>query len=435
MMAPAHVRACGSRAMALVFGVGVLASSGLAYADPGDHIRAGDDAVFTPKIMVGVEYNNNAFRAESDEQSSVNLVVAPGLDLMVETKDVTFALGGTYEVRSYFGVTRQLSKYDAFGVNADLHVYPDRKLGLRLRQGAALTNLALEEPNSLDPFQTELRSTTEGQIVIAPTKTLSILPGARFGYYNVKATQYGSDVPSRQFNDQIFYGPRLDAEWKFFPRTALVLNGSYEWHDWTLNAISAPDADGVFGTTITVPDNTQLRLSGGLRGRITRHAVLQVQLGYGSGDFSEQSVADAGFGTADETLPWAVDVKGLEHLLVDTQLRYEFGKETRLTLGYQRDFREAYFTNFTAYDYGFAKFDGLFAKKFGVVAEVGTRLEHYKGLVTRDDTMVLARGDLAWNFQEWANLTGGVTYTQRFSSDPEVSFSNANIHVMTNVSY
>ena len=432
--APSLGRFARKRGLALAVAA-VLAAPAPAMADPGDHIRAGDDAVFTPKILLGLEYNTNAYRAESQVRGAVNLMVSPGLDLMVETKDLTFSLGGAYEIRSFFGQSRNLSKYDAFHLNADLRAFPEGQLGLRLREGLALTNIALEEPNSPDPFQTELRSTTDGQIVIAPAKTLAILPGARFGYYNVKATQYGNDIASRQFNDQIFYGPRLDAEWKFFPRTALVLAGSYEIHDWTLNAILAPDATGTFGTTITVPDNKQLRLSGGLRGRLTRHAVVQVQAGYASGNFSEKSVADAGFGADDPNASYAIDLKGAQKLTVDSQIRYEFSKDTRVTLGYQRDFREAYFTNFTQYDYGFGRFDGLFAKRVGVVAELGSRLERYRGLINRNDTMVVARGDLTWNFQEWASLTGGVTYTQRLSTDPLVNFANLNAHVLTSVSY
>lgn len=423
------------RAVARALPLALLGWAAAASAGPGDHIRAGEDVVFTPKIQLGAEFNSNAYRAESAERAAANLLVSPGLDLQVDSKDLTFSLGGNYLLRSFFGNTRNLSKYDGFNVNADLRAFPDRQLGLRLKEGLALTNIALEEPNSPDPFQTELRSTTDGAIVIAPAKTLVFYPGGRFGYYNVKATQYGNFVPSRQFNDQVFYGPRLDAEWQFFPRTAVVVGASYEYHDWTLNAIAAPDADGDFGTTITAPDNTQFRVSGGLRGRLSRRAVVQIQAGYGSANFDEQSVADAGFGTADPTLPWAIDINGLEHLLVDTQLRYEFTKDTRLTLGYQRDFREAYFTNYTQYDYGFSRFDATFAKKFEVLAEVGARAEHYKGLITRDDVIVNARAELGWNFQDWASVGGGLNYTQRTSGDPEVDFANLGGRVVMNVAY
>lgn len=109
--------------------------------------------------------------------------------------------------------------------------------------------------------------------------------------------------------------------WKFFPKTALVLDGNLRLESWTVQ-------DQQRGRT----DATPLRILGGINGFITKQIALQARVGFGQGFYASGTDIQTVLGKA--VLTWTP---------VNT---------TILTIGYDRDFTQSYYANF----YGFDRF-------------------------------------------------------------------------------
>ncbi len=400
----------------------------LAYADPGDHIQVGGAAV-APRILVGVDHNTNVFYSDSTPVGGTSLRVVPGLDITSSNDNVDYQLSGEYRFRKFFqaDVTRA-DRFNEFGARATVSVGKQSVVGFQLAEDAGLRNTPTEAPSSDRPFQTQLRQSLDASFVIRPTSAITLRVGGLWSFDDFRVA-YSLDNGSFAFNRSNTFGPKGELAWNFFPSTALVVSGAYEMTRWNDNLVDLP-SQSTLGSTLAVPNSNQFRLWAGMRGRLTRKVVVQAMVGYGSGNFLEQSVD--GTGTVSDA--FAADVTGAERVLVDAQVRWAPSETNLLTFGFQRDFRDVFFTNYSQYNYPYVRGNARFGA-FGVNGEVGARVEAYRGQITRDDFAPTARLDAGYYLKNWASFTVGSTYTARTSSDTAVGFSDINVHGAVQITY
>lgn len=398
----------------LARGAGLLASvllPAIAAAEPGEHIRAGE-ATITPSISIGSETRTNVYHAEDSATVGTNLMVAPGIEISTSSAAIDFSAHGNYELRKYFS-DAALDRYNDFDIGADLSAGKTSPIGLRLSEGVGLRNFAAETSITQRPYQSQFRNQTTGAIVLRPGGALEFSVGGLFAYDDYKTP--GSDG---SFNRKSSYGPTLEAAWKFFPRTAVLVSGSYTFVDWANNTLTLEDGSTPLGSALGVADSQQLRLRAGLRGRVTERLVVEVLAGYGSGNYDETSVSTGEGGAFD------LDVNGLQRLLVNVNGRYTFGEGDTLTVGYDKNFEDSFFTNFNAYNRIYGSIDAMFGPKFGAGARVDSRFEAYQGEVIRDDIYITGGVNAAYYFKDWASIgvNGGVT--QRTSNNAEAEYTD-----------
>lgn len=438
-------RGFGRAVVATIVLAGALMASE-AHAQPGEHIRAGQ-ALITPKVSLGVEYSTNVYHSEDSPIGGTSLRFAPGLEIGGEGPSLAVTFNGEYELHKYFQPALvNLDRYDDFQLGLKVDALKDRTIGFRFDDTAGQRNYPAEATFAERPYEAQLRNDMHGAIAIRPGAAIEVAVGGKWAFSAFRVAS-GDTAAERLFNRQNAYGPELNAQWNFFPRTALVLEGSYEWHEWSENWIggfsSSSASPNDIGSYLGVPDSTQLRVLAGMRGRVTQKLVLVAEAGYGSGNYDEQSVLDAASGTTDadpsETDPttagFAADITGLDRLLVDLQARYEPDKNNSFILGYQKDFRDAFFTNYNAFHYGYGRLNNRFNERFGLVGELGARAERYRGEVERNDVFLNAQGDFSYYLQDWATVSAGAAWTQRGSSDPQVNYNDITFRLLTNIVY
>lgn len=409
-----------------------LAAVGMAQAEPGDHIRAGDVTII-PSLDLGLSYRTNPLRVEADPVDGVAFDLSPRVEMSVDTSEVDFKLGGEYNLTKYFSERLvKLDRFNQFDVDASAELLKEQALGFRVSDAIGFrsnTSGALT-----GSYHSQFRNRLNGAVVVRPGATLDFSLG---GFYNIDnyfvPTRDGQTERSYNYRDS--YGPTWAATWAFFPRTAFVYEGSYDISRWGANCIATGNANQPLGATLAKPDSNSLKMQGGLRGRVTERLTVTATGGYGVGQYDESSVASCG--SINEAL-YAQDVSGIDHLLVTAQIQYEFGVGQRVRLGYRKDFLDSWFTNYTAFNELYGELDGRVGSRLGMAAGARMRFEDHYGQETRTDIRLQANGDLTYFFQDYASLTTGVSWIQRATTaaqDASLEYDDVNVHLLGTFTY
>lgn len=396
-----------------------------ASADPGEHIRAGD-ATFAPKLTVAIEHSTNAYKSEvvAPGGGATNMRLAPGLDARLNRDDIDFSLQSEYSLRKYFAAAdTNLDRYTDFSIGADVDALKQSVIGLRAHEAVGLLNNPMDTGWSDHPFLTQFRNQSTGAIAIRPGPAFELSLGGSYTMddYQVPAGETGVGN-SRHYDTRHTFGPTAGLAWKFFPRTAVAVDFSYQ-HAYFMDTVVIEGG----GAPIPLPDHNMLRLSGGLRGRVTDKLIVTLMGGYGKAVFNTASVAD--LTTA------AANVTGAQHVLVDTSFRYEVTNDSRVVVGFQKDFRDSFFTNYVAYSKGYAIADLKFTERVGVSGEFDVAGEEFRGNTDRNDLVFMAKGDGTYYMRDWASIVLGAAWQERSSQADNVEYDDVNVHLQANFVY
>ncbi len=415
--------------------------TGLALAEPGDHIRAGD-LTLVPQVDAGAELRTNVYREEADPASAANLLISPQLTATATGDDHAFELGGIWELRKYFYLegsdaalvedpVSRLDQFDEFSLSAGLDSFRQSSIGFRIRDDMANRNWSVDAEEDYLPYTTEFGNDLTVGIRGSPGPALEIVPGFLWQYdsFRVPADLQGDE---REINERNTYGPRLDAKWAFLPRTALVLDASYTFNVWRDNVLFTPGSP--VESDFAVPNSEFFKALVGINGRFTSKLFAEVMVGWGFALYDESTLPPA-----EITPEVAQDYVG-PGVIARTQLRYDVtqGDEerpgTRAYVGYVRDFRDPYFTNFVSIDQFFAEVD----LRLGDVepsVRYELRSELYRGEVDRNDLVNRVTADVAYWMQDYAALTLGGWWQQRGSTDPDVEYDDFQVHLLASFIY
>lgn len=423
----------------------VIASD--AFAAPGDHIRAGDVEV-VPSVDFGLHYQTNVYRSEVLSTPAANLGITPAVAVSASGDDHQFSASGEWRLQKYLFVgelesstldtSERIANLDRFnnfqlGLGADL--FKRNQIGLRLSDNMTMNNWQVEAPTANVPYTSQYHNAFKAGLRANPGPALEIVPGFTWTYDNYQTPDFTEEDAEgeRALNSKNSYGPRLDAKWAFLPRTALVAHLAYEHNQWANNTIASPGSS--LGDQVDVPNSDFVRFTTGIDGRFTERLFMQALVGYGVGLFNVDSVE------APEDLEnISANVSGLNGFLVKTQVKYQITPRTdeapgsAVTVGYVKDFRTAFYTNFIAVNQIFAEFGGEFS-----VVEPSLRYEiqfqDYGGEVDRNDIVNRVIGGIAWNATDFSQLAGGLTWMQRASSEDQVEFDNLGLQFNARFQY
>lgn len=427
--------------------IGVIALSGglpSAYAAPGDHVRAGE-WVITPSVATGFEYHSNIYLADGYDNPVVGAPsweFDPRIEAALDQPDNHVELGAGYHLKKFI----DFKPGDFANVqNLDRFTDADASLGLDLLK-RGLVGVRVDDRFSVQNWPSELATSDvsanivvtsndlTGGLVVRPGSALEIVPSGMLGVdnYNVPFDLLEAYQDNPNLNNRFSYGPALKASWRFLPRTSLLVQGSVTWNRWNDNLVAAvgPDSDlGVYGEYIGKPDSLFWRASGGLRGQLTTKVSAELSAGFGQGFYDEETVvADSGLpGSSAEVdttgadlneETFARDLKSFEEgLLLNAQVAWKPEKGQMLVLGYRKDFQDAFFTNYVAYNYAFVRYEGTLWEQMTANAEAAVRLDAFHGEISRKDVDVKLSVAAAWKFNEWLSATGGLGWNQRACGD------------------
>ncbi len=395
---------------------------GLSLAAPGEHIRTGD-AVITPHVSLGLEYYTNPYHSEATGpgSSATGLNLSPGLDIRLGGEDVDFDFGGLYDLRKFVGdQDKGLDRFSDFSIKADLNANKQGVVGLRLHEGAGLKNQPADAAGSDNPFLTQTRNQTTGAVVVRPGPAFELNAGGLFEVDDYAFVPGGTTAGNRTFNTRLGYGPRGGLAWKFLPKTALAVDAEYKLQSWSNQVLVSPTQN------VEYPSSSYLRVTGGMRGRVTDKLTVALSAGYGTAAFDATSVSDPTF---------APNATGLQKLLVDLVWRYELSDDDRFAVGFQRDVNPSYFTAFMATNKGFVTADARFTDRFGLNGEFNVRGEAFKGQVERTDLVLDAKGAATYYAQDYASVSLGAQWVERSSTDLRVAYDDVRVNLMGTFTY
>jgi hypothetical protein len=433
-----------SRTKRTVLGaIGLLALVPAAQAAPGDHIRAGD-AIITPSVMTGLEYHSNVYLEDGYREPIVGApawVVSPRAKVDLDRPDWKFEFGAGYTLKIFFDTAPKdginvpnLNQYSNFDANLGLNGLTRSLVGFRLEDRFEIKNSPAETQTAEGNSNIVTTSNDlNGGLVVRPGSALEIglLGQVGFDNYNIPEALL-EEGTNPNLNNRINYGPILDAKWQFLPKTALISTTSLNWNRWNDNLVSAlgPDTGVDYGEYLGKPNSIIWKTLWGVKGQVTPKIAVQLQAGYGQAWYDEATVLDeAGSlpassaeldltGVDQNSENFARDLKSFkEGLLLNTQVSWAPVSGQNVILGYRKDFQDAFFTNYVAFNYLFFRYEGVYGKRVGATGEVTYRLDGYHGEVHRLDSNVAVKVAGAYRITDWLSTGLSAGWSERACAD------------------
>jgi hypothetical protein len=408
-------------------------------AGPGDHIQTGNTTI-TPGLDLGMEFRSNVLQSPTDPSGGPNMLVQPGLGILTDSPDTRFDFNGVYTLRKYFSrnLSQRADRFSDFDVGTRLELLRKSVIGFHIQDRAAIRN-----DNTLRALQTRIHNGFDAQLAIRPGAVLQFSLGGRWNYDQFIVPSSEDIDGSSTLGRRNAFGPTLDGEWRFFPRTAVILQTSYLMHNWSDSWVSAQDSSGQIGQFLALPNSQHFKAVAGLRGRLTSRFVLSATIGYGFAKYDPASVTKDASGRepADATELDAVssgfdaNAKNLDGLLGEVQLKYELADENFVTLGYQKDFEDVFFSNFVALNRVYLRYQGRYGKTFGLDGYATVSFDEYKGETTRSDIYSQAQLDFLINATDWMSFSIGTWWHHRSSSERLVEYDDFNGHIFASFEY
>lgn len=431
----------------LALGVLVCVYACPAIAGPGDHVRIGPSD-WTPGLSSGVEYHSNVFLADgllNETEPGVAFRTVPSVKVALDRRTVALAFEGAWFLRKYLDITPEnglestnLDRYRDAEARVELVALRERRVSLRAENRFQVSS---------SPGQLESASLGSDANIGLQTNDLragiALRPGSALDVNlvgSVVTNRY--DVPEglsangeASLNDRLTYGPQGDIAWRFLPRTSLAVRGGMGWLDWDQNMVrtlGASAGTGSFGAYLAKPDASKWWASGGLRGNVTERVATTIEFGFGQMDYDEQSVLDAARAIGGDAVAeaqaasaaYATDLDSAwDGVTADVKVAYAMGalEEERgqtVSVGYRKDFRDAFFSNYVLSHALSTRWDGDFGPSLGAHASFDVRSDGYVGEITRDDLMLSAEVGGTVTVADWFSLQGAGGWRQRACGDP-----------------
>jgi len=433
--------------------LGVLAmGAGQAEAAAGDHIRPSSGTEVTPSVSLGSFYRTNVYLQEgiigggAPEIAGIAITVNPTLEMSVKGPDADLEVGLGYTARKFVQADlANLDRYSDVELDGQLGLMPDGVVGIRLTESFRVTGNETEAATARDAYMQHTINRTDGRLLIRPGSSLELGVGGNFGFDNYRGVQDNSGAAAPSINSRVAYGPSADLQWRFFPKTAVLVDfdmTSFIWGDNYVDARGEGISSGVVGDYLGVPDGKMWKAHAGVRGRFTDKLVLGVLGGYGGATYDEASVAEdagnQGGSEATGTEGYAADLKGFPAAVIGSvELEYAATPRHGLTLGYARDFQDVYFTNYVIFHNLSAAYKGKLGDKLGIDLGVLGRLESYVGEVQRSDVFIRVMGDTHLAASDFMSVHMGAWWTQRASVDgqADIEYDDVRVHASIEMSY
>ncbi len=283
-------------------------------------------------LGIGVEggYDTNVrYQPSKSATPDAQMDIKPMLELKTPEKMVSFELGGDLDIVKYFGIddnkTSDLSTLNA-DANTNLIFNPKGQLRFTISDIFSRNN----DPRSdaIGNFNRTSNSSGAKIEYIPSGGAFELGLGYNF-YFDIfdKDTNLG-------YMDAISHQPEFNIKWRFFPKTAFVIDSSMDMRSY-------PNTSTINNVTISNQDQMGIRATAGLMGLMTPRLSTTLKVGYGD------TLADKG--------------SNYRSVIGKFELTYDFNVQSRASLGYVRDFQPASLYGYYGLDKVYMKLSYLFA--------------------------------------------------------------------------
>lgn len=415
-----------------------LLLAGSAHAAPGEHVRLGH-AVLTPELSVDVGFDSNVYLSDGVESAPVaapGLILEPRLTLGLDKQAARLDLDIGYRLKKLLDLdpgddaqVRRLDRFNEVDAGLDLRVFPKGAVGVTVTDAFAIKNQPTEVANGTTGANlvTTSNDATAGVTLRGDALEVDVLGGLGVDLYQVPEA---AESAAPTYNNRASFGPSAALRWKLLPKSSLVGRGSatlYRWRSNLVEAVGPETEGGDYGAYLGKPDSVAWRALLGLEAQLTRKIRAKLTGGFGQAYYDEATVlADPNTSLADPAELEQPAGEGYtrdlllppEGLLADATISWAPTKSQLVSIAYRKDFEDAVFTNYIAYNYGYLEYAGLFADRVGVAVQAGVRAEALRGEVHRDDLALRAKGDVSYLLSKAARIHVAAQWTRRSNADP-----------------
>lgn len=276
-------------------------------------LRSGDFTLL-PSVTLDGHYDTNVFNGNDEENNiplaAASLRITPRLSLNNgKETEVQFKFDATGDIRLYVDENTRIDRLTAFGGNADLAVDFAARRAISL---SVFNNFSRAlRPNNWETTATlnRINNQVGARVSFHPGET----PERRPLEISLLGAYVIDEFEDFQFGDTTTVRSRLTGSWRFLPRTAAVLDAGWDFRS--------------FGSASAFTTNsTPWRVQGGLAGALTSRVTFRLTAGWAN------SMHDSG--------------ASFNSVIGNVSLGYSPSSTTFLSVGYSRDFQQAYYGNF-----------------------------------------------------------------------------------------
>lgn len=344
------------RGCALALAIGVPAAAQAQTAQMGLPTIAKDrglrsgDFVLHPSISVQGRHDTNLFNGNELESGNspvgaTSIRIIPRLSLANDlTSNTTFVFASAGDARIYVSDNKSVTAQDNIGGNANL----DLTFGQRKALAFSVFDHFIRalRANNWETRTTLNRNSNDvgGRIEFHPGDIPERRPFniALIGAYSVDRFE---DFKAGDTNT---VRSRLTGSWRFLPKTAAVIDASWDFRNYANNSLANSGLS--FGSQ-------PFRALVGVAGALTKRVSFQVQGGWG--------------------LSMHTSGASYNNYLATASVGVRPSESTRLTLGYTHDFRDVFYGNFTEFHRGWLYLHQRFGSIMDVRAQFGASYGTY----------------------------------------------------------
>ncbi len=447
-----------TRVWSVVYAAAVLAvvltvpARSVASDEPG--IAVGANGVFQPGLRFTAAYQSNVYKTDAEPEADLTLLISPHLWLKHESQKADFSIGGEYILKKYTNAFvdgtvdpvghRDLDVFLNYKLGVDLVTSPEGKVSFVV--GDQLSRYSTEFDNAsskgdtgstgwLSPLLRQyslmdrLANDAHIGVAVRPGSSLEIEGLFHFDlakYSGAQKQGINDDVTGRRTYGQSFdfYGT-IDARWRFFPRTSLLFSADFGHVLWS------PDMQESLGgntdpalANLNQYDSDHWRLWFGIQGKLSRKISVQGMVGYGNAYYKDSPEGTAG------------DLRGGQGILGRIQMHWTPLATQRFSLGFQRDYRHVYFSNYYITTSPYLRYSGQIAGFLLPSASFNYALRQYSGDVDRKDHELRAGANLDFQLTQWLKMGAHYSFWSIVASDYEpATFSDHEISLVVEVGF
>ena len=446
-------RVCSVVYAAAVLAV-VLAAPALSVANEEAGIAVGANGVFQPGLRFTAAYQSNVYKTDAEAEADLALQISPHVWLKHESSKANFSIGGEYILKKYTNAFvdsavdpvghRDLDIFLNYMMAVDLVTSPEGKFSFVV--GDQLSRYSTEFDNAnakgdagatgwqsplLRQYSLMDRLANDAHIGVAvrPGSSLEIeglFHGDLAKYSGAQKQGINDDVTGRRTYGMSLdlYGT-VDVRYRFFPRTSMLFSADFGHVTWLtdLQESLGGNTDPALAN-LNQYDSDHWRIWFGLQGKLSRKISVQGMIGYGNAYFKDSPEDTAG------------DLRGGAGILGRVQAHWTPLATQRFTLGFQRDYRHVYFSNYYITTSPYLRYNGQIAGFLLPSAAFSYALRQYSGDVDRKDHEIRAGANLDFQLSQWLKMGAHYSFWAIAASDYEpATFADHEISLVVEVGF
>ena len=321
--------------------------------------------VAKPGVSVSALFDTNVYRDAVSPEPDFGLSVRPYFGVVYPGEDFRFSLNAYYRFFTYFNLGGK--NHDLFRRVTDFGVGASVDAGKRSKVGFSTSPEFFNAPATRgfgDGTEQNLGANVPLALHFRPTRAFQLSVNGRWNWNRAYFSPVLVTLSPIQLGNRHELAGGLGVDWKFFPRSHLLLNGEFGRVMWGR-------VDSAQTAAVAQDPAWFWRVWFGLKGDITRKLSLLAMIGYGNVYFDEES------GTT--------DLSGPAGLLGKVEFAVRPVTTQRLAIGFSRDYAFAYYTNRIENTQAYFKYQGLFFQRLTAKFDFSWNFRNLEGFTTRNE--------------------------------------------------